>query len=169
MQKSSRILGKEIGFSDQQMNWLLKEQGYLAGVPGNYSPTDKALPFVVEEAMHEGSGGYYRRDWDKRTFDDSIMEKLDLSEEALARAKKNLSIYRAEYRAEQRKARELAETAEENARKLAEEAAMHKEEILKYIGIGAIAILSIGGICVLVQWRKKKKAETEKDIKDREK
>ena len=111
MQKSSRILGKEIGFNAQQMNWLLKEQGYLTGVPGDYSLSDKAKPFAIEEAMHEGPGGYYDHYWNKLTFDDSIMEKLDLSEEARTRALDNLAAYRAEKRANG----ELAERLEKNA------------------------------------------------------
>ena len=37
MKKSARILGQEFGLTAQEMNFVLKEEGYLEGEPGNYT------------------------------------------------------------------------------------------------------------------------------------
>ena len=160
MQKSPTILGKGIGLNGQQMYWLLKDQGYVSGVPGDYSLTDLARPYAVIKGFHDGPGGYYNGYHEELTLDDSIMEKLDLSEEAITRALDGL----AAYRAAKRLSKKLAEKAEENAQRLAEEAAEHKDEILKWIGWGTAAAVCAGLGYGIYRWRKKKEAEAEKNM-----
>lgn len=101
MQKSAKIMGREIGLTASEMKWLLKDQGFLEGRPGDYSFTEKALPFSPKtESVHLGPGGYlcYNHYYDKQTIDDSVMNALDTSKEALLKAKEGLRAYRSEQR-----------------------------------------------------------------------
>lgn len=97
MQKSARLLGQECGLTAEEMNALLKHQGFLNGDPGSYEPTDKARHFLVEKNYHRGNGGYsqYNRYWSTYTYDDSIMEELDLSPVVLAQVKEEVAKRRA--------------------------------------------------------------------------
>lgn len=100
MGKSARILGEEYGMSSQEMNVLLKNEGFLDGNPGDYTPTEKGLQFATEKDFHRGTGGYaqYNRDWTTRTWDDCIKDVLDVTPEkkqaardAIASASKHAS------------------------------------------------------------------------------
>lgn len=84
MVKSARILGKDYGLTAQEMNQLLKDQGFLDGNPGEYFVTEKGAPFAKEIDFHRGSGGYaqYNRYWTERTWDESIKDVLDTSAES---------------------------------------------------------------------------------------
>lgn len=106
MRKSARVLGSEFGLTAQEMNYLLKEQGFLDGEPGEYWPTEKGKRYAYEQHEHRGPGGYsrYNRDWTVRTWDESIVDELDLSEEAKEAARAGcaeLSRVRREERASQ--------------------------------------------------------------------
>lgn len=41
MMKSASQLGREYNLTGQEMNYLLKEQDFLDGEPGDYFPTEK--------------------------------------------------------------------------------------------------------------------------------
>ena len=60
MRKSARILGEDYGLTAKEMNFLLKDEGYLEGAPGNYSVTEKGNAYAKEEDHHRGTGGYAR-------------------------------------------------------------------------------------------------------------
>lgn len=81
MRKSARILGQEYGLTAQEMNFVLKEEGFLDGEPGNYIVTEKGETYAMEEDHHRGTGGYsrYNRDWTTRTWDDEIKNELDIT------------------------------------------------------------------------------------------
>lgn len=89
MGKSARILGEDIGLNSQEMNQLLKDQGFLEGAPGAYVVTEKGTQFAKETDFHRGSGGYswYNRDWTQRTWDESIKDVLDISPESCQAAR----------------------------------------------------------------------------------
>lgn len=55
MTLSAKRLGERCGFTAEEMNILLKEEGFLSGEPGNYYPTEKGKLFVVEKAMTTGT------------------------------------------------------------------------------------------------------------------
>jgi hypothetical protein len=78
MRKSARILGQEFGLTSQEMNFVLKEEGYLDGEPGNYFITEKGEKYAEEQDYHRGTGGYahYNRYWTTRTWDDGITDGL---------------------------------------------------------------------------------------------
>ena len=84
MGKSARILGEDLGLNSQEMNQLLKDQGFLEGDPGAYVVTEKGAQFAKETDFHRGPGGYswYNRDWTQRTWDESIKDVLDTSPES---------------------------------------------------------------------------------------
>lgn len=54
MTLSAKRLGEICGLTAEEMNVLLKEEGFLSGEPGNYYPTEKGKLFVVEKAMIMG-------------------------------------------------------------------------------------------------------------------
>ncbi len=89
MGKSATSLGKELGLTAQEMNQLLKREGYLEGDPGAYSLTPKGEEFAEEDYFHRGPGGYswYNREWTTTSWDESILDNLDLSTRNLQAAK----------------------------------------------------------------------------------
>lgn len=88
MQKSARLLGMDLGITAQAMNQLLLLQGFLTGEPGNYECTEKAKPYVKEKFFSRGTGGYaiYNPCWSTRSYDDSILDVIDTSDEMIAKA-----------------------------------------------------------------------------------
>ena len=48
LRKSARIMGQDYGLTAQEMNFVLKEEGYLDGEPGSYSVTEKGSSYAVE-------------------------------------------------------------------------------------------------------------------------
>lgn len=84
MGRSAHILGEDLGLNSQEMNQLLKDQGFLEGDPGAYVVTEKGAQFAKETDFHRGPGGYswYNRDWTQRTWDESIKDVLDTSPES---------------------------------------------------------------------------------------
>lgn len=83
MRKSARILGQEYGLSAQELNFVLKEEGFLDGEPGNYTVTEKGEKYAQEQDHHRGTGGYahYNRYWTTRTWDDGIVDELDITDD----------------------------------------------------------------------------------------
>ena len=108
MRKSARILGEQLNITAEEMNELLKLNGFLEGEPGDYRVTAAGEPYATERYEHRGPGGYafYNREWTVRTWDDSIMDVLDTSSEIIKEARSNVS--------ERRKAQYIAEVEEEN-------------------------------------------------------
>jgi hypothetical protein len=83
MRKSARILGQGYGLTAQEMNFVLKEDGFLSGEPGNYTVTEKGARYADEQDHSRGTGGYaqYNRAWTTRTWRDGIEDELDITED----------------------------------------------------------------------------------------
>ncbi len=83
MRKSARILGQGYGLTAQELNFVLKEEGFLDGEPGNYTVTEKGEKYAEEQDHHRGTGGYahYNRYWTIRTWDDGITDELEITED----------------------------------------------------------------------------------------
>lgn len=81
MTLSAKRLGERCGLTAEEMNFLLKEEGYLSGEPGNYYSTEKGKQFVVEKGDDNGYGGYAFRGWNWLEWDESILDELDISME----------------------------------------------------------------------------------------
>ena len=96
MRKSARLLGKEYGLNAQEMNYILKNQGLLDGEPGDYWPTEKGAAYAFEKYEKRGTGGYkqYNPEWTTRSWDESVLDILDMSPEAVAEARQGLADYR---------------------------------------------------------------------------
>jgi hypothetical protein len=81
MTLSAKRLGERCGLTAEEMNFLLKVEGYLSGGPGDYYPTEKGKQFVVEKGNDNGYGGYAFRGWNWLEWDESILDELDVSME----------------------------------------------------------------------------------------
>jgi hypothetical protein len=83
VRKSARILGQEYGLTAQEMNFVLREEGFLEGEPGAYSVTEKGARYATEQAHSRGTGGYahYNRAWTTTTWDGSIADELDITDD----------------------------------------------------------------------------------------
>ncbi len=81
MRKPAKMLGEKYGLKSQEMNYILKEEGYLSGDTGEYAVTDKGSPFAEEKDFHCGTGGYahYNPFWTTRTWDESIENELNVT------------------------------------------------------------------------------------------
>ena len=78
---SARRLGQLFYLDDQEMNLLLKEEGFLDGEPGNYKPTEKGKKFISEKSGWNGYGGFASRTWEWREWDESIIDELNVTPE----------------------------------------------------------------------------------------
>lgn len=105
---SARYLGGEHGLNAVEMNFLLKEEGFLEGVAGAYRLTEKGERYAQEQDHDRGNGGYpsYNPQWTTRLWDRKITDEIDLSPErkqqirqAAAEAKKLRAAEREEARA----------------------------------------------------------------------
>ncbi len=83
MRKSARILGQDYGLTAQEMNYVLREKGFLAGNPNDYSVTEQGQPFAEEQDFQRGTGGYaqYNPCWTTRSWDESITNELDVTDD----------------------------------------------------------------------------------------
>ena len=184
MQVSARNLGRDYGLTAEEMNRVLFKLGFYKGQPGDYSPTEKALPYVVEKEFHRGTGGYslYNRYWITRSFDDSIKEVLDVSDELISEVREELAMARAARYAAQAAARAKADAeflAKQAAEKAAQEvrkiAAQKREQLIaKRKKAGKIGLI-VGGVIICgysiskvapkvkAWWNERKNISKEKD------
>lgn len=84
MSLSAKQLGAKLYLNSQEMNVLLKEEGFLDGEPGDYHVTDKGRPYAYETGWSNGYGGYAARGYNYIVWDESILNVIDVSEERLA-------------------------------------------------------------------------------------
>jgi hypothetical protein len=94
MRKSARILGQDYELTAQEMNFVLREEGFLGGEPGSYTVTEKGARFAHEQDHSRGTGGYgqYNRAWTTRTWDDEIADEMDITEERKSAIRQAISV-----------------------------------------------------------------------------
>lgn len=94
MGKSATVLGRNYGLTAQEMNHILAELGYLDGEPGNWRVSEKGKKYGKEQDYHRGKGGYayYNRYWTTITWDNSITDELDITEDRKKELRKAISI-----------------------------------------------------------------------------
>ena len=87
--RSARIMGHDYGLTATEMNFLLKEEGILDGGPGMWTVREKGKQYADEQDHHRGTGGYswYNRDWETRTWNPSITDELNITNEKLQQAR----------------------------------------------------------------------------------
>lgn len=89
-------MGQGYGLTATEMNLLLKEEGFLEGNPGMYAVTAKGKPFAGEQLHSRGTGGsiQFNPAWVQRTWDPSIEDKFDITDERRQRLRKTASAVR---------------------------------------------------------------------------
>ena len=55
--RSSQIMGQDYGLTAVEMNFLLKEEGFLDGGPGTWTITEKGKQYADEQHHRRGTGG----------------------------------------------------------------------------------------------------------------
>lgn len=91
MNKSARILGQACGLTAEAMNYLLMTQGYLEDTGEGYILTEKGKRFGTEKY---DSSGYFFTSWD-----DAIMNELNLRPKVLVAAEEGAKARRARNKA----------------------------------------------------------------------
>lgn len=82
--RSASFLGQPLGLTGVEMNLLLKDRGLLTGDPGAYALTQKAQQFAnerYEERGNPGGSSQYFRQWPVVTWDPSVINELNVTEE----------------------------------------------------------------------------------------
>ena len=95
---SARRLGNLYGLTAEEMNYLLKLQGFQEGEPGNYFPTEKGKRFMISKGADNGYGGYAFRGWDWNEWDESIISELNVNEVVKASVREDVVQLRKERR-----------------------------------------------------------------------
>ena len=152
MGKSARVLGQDYGLSAQEMNYVLKEQGFLDGEVGDYSLTEKGSLFAKETDYHRGPGGYahYNRDWTNRTWDEDIENELSITDEVRTDAKVVIAQTRKEHWNEIKAAREEADAIFLESQRLRVGKTEGSEDVQNQDGLGALEKgIIIGGLLII--------------------
>lgn len=97
---SARNLGQKCGLTAEEMNVLLKEEGYLEGEPGNYSPTEKGKKYSEERGDGNEYGGKCAVGWHWFVWALSILDDINLSDERTADIREKTARERRERKAE---------------------------------------------------------------------
>lgn len=95
---SARRLGNLYGLTAEEMNYLLKLQGFQEGEPGNYYPTEKGKRFIISKSADNGYGGYAFRGWEWNEWDESITYELNVNEKIKTFVRKDVIRLRRERR-----------------------------------------------------------------------
>jgi hypothetical protein len=79
MRKYARELGQEHGLTAQEMNAILKKNGFLDGEPGNYNVTEKGKKYAEEQnhSCEVGGRGRCNGPWITRKWDERIADELE--------------------------------------------------------------------------------------------
>ncbi|WP_426990751.1 hypothetical protein [Pseudarthrobacter sp. Y6] len=159
---SARGIGKQIGATAVEVNYLLKDQGFLYGEPGAYGLTPKGKEFGVQQVHDNGYGGFAHRFWETTHFTPSITEVLDSAPERLAKVREDILARKQALSAAAKVAQAQAE-AHFQAFQVSKEAAKVEHEIdpekVWFVVAGIVAIAGASyGAYKGVQWYKRKKA-----------
>lgn len=158
MNKSATMLGAKYGLSAQEMNLALEKLGYLKGEPGEYCPTEKAMPYIHEKEYHRGTGGYsqYNRYWTTRSYDESIEDELDITESLIKEVKEELAARR---RAQLEARKEMFKPVETEFSEKITDAAEELSKIdtdsnclktLKIVGVVGLSALGVAGVGYII-------------------
>lgn len=159
---TARGIGRLIGATDVEVNYLLKDQGFLYGEPGAYGVTPKGKEFGVQRLHDNGYGGSAHRSWETTHFAPSITKVLDSSPEKLATVRRDI-LTRKQTLSAARKVLQAEAEARFHAFQASKEAPAVEPEIdpqKVWLVIGGIAILVAAGYGAYkgVGWYKRTKA-----------
>lgn len=162
---TARGIGKLLGATDVEVNYLLKDQGFLYGEPGAYGLTPKGKEFGVQCLHDNGYGGSAHRSWETTHFAPNITEVLDSSPEKLAKVREDI-LARKQTLSAARKVLQAEAEARFHAFQASKEAPKVESEIdpqKVWLVIAGIAILVAAGYGAykVVRWYKRTKAAQE--------
>lgn len=148
MGKSATTLGKEYGLTNQEMNYVLKKEGYLTGGPGDYNVSEKGAPYADVNDYHRGPGGYahYNRDWVTIHWDELLKDALDITEELKEEAREAVRERRKQLQ-DERKAASIRAEEEFLARQRENEEDDEEDEELSN---GGWSPLKVGALITIV-------------------
>lgn len=156
---SARTLGQQYGLTAAEMNRVLVKKGILAGSSGDYYLTELGNLYGATKNFHRGCGGsaQYNRYWSERTYDESIKNVLNITDELIAQIRGEMAAERAAKAAARVAEKELLQrqhleelakaAAAEKAAKEAAELSAKKIANLKKAGCVALIILGGAALC----------------------
>lgn len=147
MSLSARLLGKEYGLTAQEMNRVLVKRGILQGTPGNYSVTEFGKNFASVKDFHRGCGGYdfYNRHWSTTSYDESIRNVLNVTDEVRKAAIKEAADHRAMQRVQK-----AFEIAKGEAEQLANEQKIINDQLMRSKNLKVAGIVAAVGVSLIV-------------------
>ena len=76
--KNATEIGKILGMKAKDVNQLLKGRGFLEGIPGDYTLTDKGRQYANEKVCLRGNAGSarYGKIWSAIRWTDEILAIL---------------------------------------------------------------------------------------------
>lgn len=92
-------IGRRINASPEVVNLLLLENGLTYGEPGDYGITDKGAAFGTTVERDNGYGGWAHRDWGWNSWDESVIDQLEVTPEKIAEVSAALKAAKAAKRA----------------------------------------------------------------------
>lgn len=166
---SARGIGKQIGATAMEVNFLLKDQGFLYGEPGAYGLTPKGKEFGVQQVHDNGYGGFAHRSWETTHFAPGITEALDSAPEKLTKVREAIMAHKQALSAAKKVAQAQAE-AHFQAFQASKESAKVEHEIdpqkvwLVIAGIVVIAGVSYVAYKSVQGYKRKKAAQTNSEV-----
>ena len=146
---SARILGQQYGLTPEEMNRVLVKKGILAGKPGDYYLTELGDLYGATKHCHRGCGGsaQYNRYWSERTYDESIRDVLNITDELIRQVRSEMAAERAAKAAARVAEKELLQRQhlEELARAAKEAAELSAKKIANLKKAGCVALIILGG------------------------
>ncbi|MEV7457538.1 hypothetical protein [Pseudarthrobacter oxydans] len=166
---SARGIGKKIGATAVEVNYLLKDQGFLYGEPGAYGLTPKGKEYGVQRSHDNGYSGAYHVAYDTTHFAPSITEVLDSAPERLAKAREDIAARKQALRAATKIAQAEAEVHFQAFQASKESGEVEHEIDPQKVWLVIAGIVAIAGASYAaykgVQWYKRKKAaQTDPDV-----
>ena len=158
MTLSAKRLGERCGLTAEEMNILLKEEGFLSGEPGNYYPTEKGKLFVVEKGDDNGYGGYAFRGWNWFEWDERILEEIDTSMERKRYIREKTSEERRRRRAEKAAESEAYwnKVNSQNENPMGGTTTEPNDSSAGKIVLGVLALVGYGAYMAITHFTKKK-------------
>lgn len=159
---SARGIGKKIGATALEVNYLLKNQGFLYGEPGAWGLTPKGKEYGVQRSHDNGYSGTYHVAYETTHFAPGITEVLDSGPERLAKVREDILARKQALSAATKIAQAQAE-AQFQAFQASKEAGEVEHEIdpqKVWLVIAGIVVIAGASYAAYkgVQWYKRKKA-----------
>jgi hypothetical protein len=78
---SATELGNKLGLTAQEVNCLLRDEGFLEGKPGNWKITEKGEQYSEKYSWSNGYGGWCARGYSMPLWDSNIMHEIQITNE----------------------------------------------------------------------------------------